>query len=318
MDMTGIGILGAGLMAERMAKTIAMMEGVKIQAVAARELDRARSFASRHAIGTAYGSYHELVSDPLVELVYIATPNTLHYEHCKLCLEHGKHVLCEKPFTIASAEAREIFAISKRLNLLAAEAMWTRFMPFSATIRDMLENGIIGRRVFLSANMGNDVWHMERLREPSLGGGALLDLGVYTLAFAAMFIDEKPEKIVAARIQHETGVDAQNTVSLSYRSGAMASLSSTMMTATEKRGAIYGEKGFLVVDNINNPTAAHLFSSDRKFQETFLPPKQISGLEYEILSAIKAVHQGKIECPEMTHEATLATLTLVEAIQESW
>ena len=318
MSRLGIGIVGAGMMAERMAATLVKMDAVEIRAIASRDGEKARGFAGTYGIPKAYGDYVRLVDDPDVQLVYIATPNSFHHEHCLLCLEHGKHVLCEKPFTMTSAQAREIFALGKKKHLLVAEAMWTRYMPFMHTMRTLLDDGVLGNLVFLEANIGNAVKHRERLREPLLGGGALLDLGVYALHFAAAFIDERPTGIMSSRVKLDTGVDAQNAVVLSYPSGVMATLSSTIMAATDKCGMIYGDEGYLLVENINNPQRAHRYSSDREFIETLTAPEQISGLEYEIQSVAQAVRDGLDECPELPHEAILDALELVEEIQAKW
>ena len=318
MTGMGVGILGAGMMSERMATTMARMENVRLRAVAVRDLWRAQAFAERHGIEKAYGSYEELMEDALVQLVYIATPNAFHFKHAMLCLNHDKHVLCEKPFTVAVAEAKEIFDTAKGRGILATEAIWTRYLPFIATIRRILKEETLGELVCLSANIGNDVSHMERLHKPSLGGGAFLDLGVYALHFADLLFEEYPKKVDAICISHPSGVDAQNTITLSYSSGKMASLFTSMMVATNKRGVVYGKKGYLEIESINNPTCARLYSPQRELQEEFHRPEQISGLEYEVEASINAIRCGLVECPEVPHAATLAVLRQMEKVRMDW
>jgi predicted dehydrogenase len=318
MEKMRVGIVGAGLMADRMAATLVQMDTVDVRAVAARDEERARQFAAKHGIAKAYGSYAQLAEDPDVQLVYIATPNSHHREHCILCLEHGKHVLCEKPFTMDAAEAREVFAAAKEKHLVVAEAMWTRYMPFMKTLRKIVDDGTIGKVLFIDAGVGHDVQHMERLSAPALGGGALLDLGVYALNFAAAFIDESPSSIAASRTKYSTGVDAQNTVVLSYPSGAMATLSTSMIVRTPGQGAVYGDKGSIIVDNIIKPRTARRYSATLELIETLTAPDWISGLEYEVLAVADAIRGGLDECPAYPHKWTLDILGQMETAQAGW
>lgn len=318
MRKIGVGIIGAGIMADRMAATLVQMEDVDVRAVAARDAGRAREFAAKHGIPAGYGSYADLVADASVELVYIATPNTFHRDHCRLCLDHGKHVLCEKPFAMDAAETREIFALGRERGLVVAEAMWTRYLPFVRMLRRRIDEGVIGRVVFVEANIGHNVAHMPRLAQPSLGGGALLDLGVYALNFAAAFIGEKPSAMNSSRIRHETGVDAQNTVLLSYPSGAMATLSSSMVVVTDQCGMIYGEKGYFLVENIINPRRARLYSAKRELLETLEPAPQISGLEHEVRAVADAIRKGLPETPELPQPAVLETMELMDGARALW
>lgn len=318
MDVVNIGILGAGLMAERMAATIIRMDGVNLYAVAARDAERAKQFAAKFGAEKHFGSYAGMVDDPRLHLVHIATPNSFHYEHMMLCLRHGKHVLCEKPFTIEPKHAAEVFATAKAAGLLATEALWTRYMPFPAELKRMLDDGLVGERLFLSANIGNDITAMRRLRDPGLGGGALLDLGVYALNFADMFMDERPAGVESSSVPFPTGVDAQNAILLSYPSGQMASLFTSMVVATDRRGIIYGKKGYLVVENINNPVSAQLFTPDRKPGRAYHRPDQISGLEYEVAAAALAIRQGATECAEMPHAVTQFIVEQMDCIKKKW
>ena len=190
--MLKVGILGAGGIACAMAKTISQMPSACCFAVASRDLEKARKFAEKWGIKKAYGSYEEMLSDPGVDLVYVATPHSHHYPHVRLCLEHGKHVLCEKAFTVNAAQARELFRIAKDKRLLLTEAMWTRYLPMRGTINEVLRSGIVGKPWLLTANLGYMISDVERLKEPSLAGGALLDVGVYPLNFAAMVFGNDP------------------------------------------------------------------------------------------------------------------------------
>ena len=176
-----LAILGAGNIANMMAEAARGTEGVTLYAVASRSLERARAFAEKWGFEKAYGSYEEMVNDANVDLVYVATPHSHHYQHMKLCLAHGKHVLCEKAFTRNAKEAREILQEAEEKKLLVTEAIWTRYMPSRKMISDLLAEGVIGKPSALSANLGYVISDKERIKEPALAGGALLDVGVYTL-----------------------------------------------------------------------------------------------------------------------------------------
>ena len=247
-----ISILGAGYIAGVMATTLQPLKDVTCYAVAARDKDRAQVFADKYGFAKAYGSYKDMLEDPDVELVYIATPHSHHYEHIKLCLNHGKHVLCEKAFTANARQAEEVLRLAESKGLLLTEAMWIRYMPMAKKIVEVVNSGIIGRATSLSANLGYPLEHSERHYKLSLCGGALLDLGVYVLNFASMIFGNEIESMAANCVKYRTGVDAQETIMLAYRDGRMATLYSTMLAQTDRRGLISGTNGYIEIDNINN------------------------------------------------------------------
>ncbi|MBR2329074.1 MAG: Gfo/Idh/MocA family oxidoreductase, partial [Clostridia bacterium] len=181
-----VAILGAGRIAHIAANTLSALPEFQLWAIAARELSRARSFAREHGFQRAYGSYEEMLRDPEVELVYIATPHSHHYEHIMLCLEAGKHVLCEKSFTMNASQARKAADFARERGLYLAEAMWTRYMPSRAMIDQVISSGIIGKVHMMTANLCYPNVTHDRIARPELAGGALLDLGVYGLNFALM------------------------------------------------------------------------------------------------------------------------------------
>ena len=178
------GILGPGHIATKMAETITQMDGINCYAVASRNVDRAKEFAAKWGFCKAYGSYKEMLMDSEVELVYVATPHSHHYECAKLCLEHGKHVLVEKAFTLSEAQAADLIRIAREKNLLLAEAIWTRYMPSRSMLEKLLADGTIGEVTSVTANLGYLVAGKERLQQPELGGGALLDKSCPALATA--------------------------------------------------------------------------------------------------------------------------------------
>ena len=313
-----IGILGAGHIAGKVSGTLKQMKEVRCHAVAARDLWRAQAFAGEHGFEKAYGSYEELCCDPDVELVYVATPHNCHYPHVRLALEHGKNVICEKSFMLNAREAEDVIALAREKGLLLAEAIWTRYMPFSKTIREVIDSGVIGRARMLSANLGYPVDWKERLIKPELGGGALLDLGVYCLNFALMCFDGEIADVKSACVKNELGVDMQETIALYFKDGRVANLHATAWCATDRQGVIGGDKGFLVVDNINNPTSATAWDRYGHQLGHWEAPARISGFEYEFLSCRRAIETGRCEPEEMPHKETLRVMRLMDSLRGVW
>ncbi len=311
-----IGILGAGGIAHKMAETVGGMEEAEVYAVASRSLEKAEDFAKQYQIPKAYGSYREMAADPSVDLVYVATPHSHHYEHVKLCLEHGRHVLCEKAFMINSSQAKEAVRMAREKKLLLAEAIWTRYMPSRTIIREAVESGIIGGVTSLTANLGYVIKHKERLAKSELGGGALLDLGVYPINFALMVFGEDYRDVSAQAVLSDQGVDLQNSITLGWADGRMAVLHSNMQALTDRRGIIHGDKGYLVVENINNCEALSAYDLDRKLLRRYGIPKQISGYEYEVEACRRAIENGAVECEEMPLAHSVAVMELLDRIRE--
>ena len=202
-----LAILGPGGIARSMATAAKGLPEVELYAVGSRTYEKAKAFAEEWGFEKAYGSYEEMLSDPQVELVYVATPHSHHYQYAKMCLEHGKHVLVEKAFTVNAVQAEELIRMSEEKGLLLAEAIWTRYMPSRKMIDDLVESGVIGKVTSLTANLGYVLPHVERLQEPSLAGGALLDLGVYPINFALMVFHGQVEKVTSTAVMSPKGID---------------------------------------------------------------------------------------------------------------
>lgn len=311
-----IGILGAGSIAHSMAKTVSRMEGTELYAVASRSIGKAEDFAKQYQIPKAYGSYQEMAEDPAVDLVYVATPHSHHYAHVKLCLEHGRNVLCEKAFMVNSSQAREVVRLAREKRLLLAEAIWTRYMPSRALIREAVDSGIIGEVTSLTANLGYVVKHKERLIRSDLGGGALLDLGVYPVNFALMVFGDDYEEVSADAVLSGEGVDLQNSITLKWKDGKFAVLHSNMQALTDRRGVIYGDKGYIVVENINNCESVCAHDLERKLIRKYEIPEQITGYEYEVEACRRAIKAGEVECKEMPHADSVAVMALLDKVRK--
>ena len=315
---TRIGIIGCGWIAEKMAITLQGMEKVEAYAIASRDLNKAETFAQKWNFTRAYGSYEEMLDDELVDLVYIATPHSHHYAHTRLSLLKGKPVLCEKAFTANAKEAEELLQLAKEKNLFLTEAIWTRYMPLSQTICGLVDNGAIGRPQLLTANLCYPNYHKERMHKPELAGGALLDLGVYTLNFAAMVFGTDIIRTTSACIKTDTGVDAQNSITLEYADGKLAILCSSQMAKSDRQGIISGDKGFIIVDNINNPQKVSVYDSDYQLTAVYNCPPQITGYEYQVYASIEALENGWLESPFMPHQETLRIMRQMDELRKEW
>ncbi len=314
-----VGILSAGNIAGTMARTInGMDDSVELYAVGARDLDRAQEFAKTWGCKKAYGSYEELVSDPEIDLIYVATPHSHHFEHTKLCIEHGKAALVEKAFTANAAQAKEVLEMAEKANVLVTEAIWTRYMPSRKLINDLIESGIIGEVTSLQANLGYSLAHVNRMVRPELAGGALLDLGVYPINFASMAFGDRVKSVHASCIKIESGVDAQDSIMMEFEDGRAAFIYATMLAISDREGVINGTKGYIEVQNINNPEEIRVFNSERELIKTVAIPEQVTGYEYEVLACQRALREGKIECEEMPHSETIRVMELMDGIREAF
>lgn len=318
MKKLKMAILGAGGIASTMAGTISRMEQVECYAVGSRSLEKAQAFAQKFGFQKAYGSYEELVRDEEVELVYIATPHSEHYENARLCIRHKKPVLCEKAFTANAKQAKELLDYAKKEKVFITEAMWVRYLPMLQTIRAELADGVIGTPAMLTANLGYLISEVPRLQRPDLAGGALLDVGVYPINFARMIFGDRIVKISSACTYTDSGVDEQDSITLIYEDGKVAQLAASMLGLSDRRGTIYGTKGFMVIENINNFESLTVYDTGYRPVKTIERPEQISGYEYEVEACIRALSEGKLECEEMPHEETLRVMELMDGLREEW
>ncbi len=312
-----VGIMGAGKIAGVMANTLKETKGVTCYAIGSRSIENANKFASQYGIKKAYGSYEELVNDPKVDLIYVATPHSEHYKNVMLCLSAHKHVICEKTFMLNENEARKIFKFAEEQKCLVTEAIWTRYMPMRTKLNEILASNVIGEPTLLTANLGYNIAFKERIQQPSLGGGALLDLGVYVLNFASMVFGNDVADIASICTFNNLGMDMQDSITLRYGDGKMAVLNATALSISDRNGIIYGSKGFIVVENINNPEAIAVYNNEYKKIAYYKRPSQKTGYEYEILACVKGISEGWLECPEMPHSETLKIMNMMDFIRHS-
>ena len=227
-------------------------------------------------------------------------------------------MLCEKAFTVNEKQAAEVFAMAREKGLLLTEAIWTRYIPMRKRLEDVLNSGIIGKPYMLTANLGYVVSWKERIVSPHLAGGALLDLGVYTLNFASMVFGNDVAAISGTAVKNDAGVDMQNSITLTYKDGRMAVLNSSAMGLGDRRGLICGDKGYIEVQNINNCEEIRVFDLKRSLVAAYDRPEQISGYEYEVEACVYAIQRGETQCPQMPHEESLCMMRWMDELRRQW
>ena len=313
-----IGVLGTGGIVRGVTPTLARMKEAECYAIASRTLERAQEAAKEYGYEKAYGSYEELVADPEVELVYIATPHSRHFEDMKLCIQHKKPVLCEKAFTMNSRQAKEIKELAAKEGVYVAEAIWTRYMPSRKLIQDILDSGIIGTVSTLTANLSYTISQNYRITAPELAGGALLDVGVYGLNFAIMHFGTEIERIESSVQFTESGVDGRESITIFYKDGKMAVLTHGIYARSDRKGIFYGDKGYMVVENINNPQSISVFDQEDCLVKRIDVPEQISGYEYEFIESIEQIKKGAIESSSMPLEDSIFVMEAADSIRKQW
>ena len=311
-------ILCCGRIAETMASTVEKMEEAELYAVAARDLNRARAFAEKHGFQKYYGSYEELAADEGSDLIYIASPHSHHEELVRLCLEHGRNVLCEKPLTVNRAKAEGLFQLAKSRGLFLMEAMWTRFLPSIHKMRELLDGGAIGEPVSLVVSFGGNVQGDPRLNSPELAGGALLDTGVYLLTMAELVFGTNPEEIVSSVVKTPLGVDGLSTVVMKFPGGKQATLVDSIVCPLDNRAIIYGGEGYLELENFYGCQKISVFSQKRELVKCYDIPFDFTGYEYEVRAAFQALERGETECPGMPAANTLRILEWTDRLRSEW
>lgn len=314
-----VAILGAGMIAERMSAALrGLGDEVEMYAVASRDLKKAQNFADNWGYQKAYGSYEEMLQDDEVDLVYVATPHSHHFEHAKMCIEAGKSVLCEKAFTANAEQARELLAFAEEKKVFLTEAIWTRYMPVRQIIDDVIASGIVGKANYLKADLSYNIVHRERIRKPELAGGALLDIGIYPMNFASMVFGDDIEEISGTCVKLDTGVDGQETITIRYKDGKVANLSSTVLALGDRKGVIFCENGYIEVKNINCPTLVSVYDKNYELIREIEPPKMINGYEYEVMACKRAIAAGELECYEMPHAETIKMMEWMDKLRKDW
>ena len=311
------GILGSGWIAGQFATDL-NANGLTIAAVGSRTQESADAFAATYGISTAHGSYEALVADPDVDAIYVSTPHPFHYENAKLALNAGKNVLIEKPFTLNAKEAREVVELAAEKKVVVLEAMWTRWLPHMVRIREILAAGTLGdvRTVIADHDqlLPDDPKH--RINNPALGGGALLDLGIYPISFA-WDVFGKPATIVAISSPvASTGVDRQTAILLGYEGGQQAVLHTALDTLGPNTASIIGTKGRIEIESVwYTPTPFTVFDSAGEVIERFDQPVASRGMQYQAWALEQIVAAGLLEGEELPPSETVAIMETLDEIR---
>jgi predicted dehydrogenase len=309
------GILGTGGIAMVFVSDLQLTGSSVVGAVGSRSQGSADRFADEFGIERRHSSYESLVADPAVDVVYVATPHPMHRDNAILALNAGKPVLVEKPFAMNATEATEIVTAARQRGLFAMEAMWTRFLPHVAVIRDWLEQGALGEIVTVTADHGQ--WFAEdpgfRLFAPQLGGGALLDLGVYPVSFASMILGT-PDRIVSISEPAFTGVDAQTSMLFGYEGGAQAVLTCTLRAKSPTRASIIGTDAMIELDgDFYAPTAVTLVP--RQGEPTrVVPTHEGRGLRHQADEVARRLAAGALESPLMPLDETISIMDTMDRV----
>ena len=309
------GILGTGGIAASFVTDLRLTDSGVAAAVGSRSQGSADRFADKFGIATRHASYESLAADPDVDVIYVATPHPMHRDNAILALGAGKHVLVEKPFTMTAAEAREVVGAARKHGLFAMEAMWTRFLPHMAVIRDWLARGDLGDLVTLTADHGQ--WFAEdagfRLFAPELGGGALLDLGVYPVSFASMVLGP-PSRIVSMSDPAFTGVDAQTSMLFGYDSGAQALLTCTLRAKSPTRAAIVGTNARIEVEGDFYAPAAVTLIPRNGDPERVEPRHEGRGLRHQADEVARRLAAREAESPLMPLDETISIMETMDTV----
>ena len=310
------GFLGASGIADTMARDFALAH-IEIGAVAARDLSRAQAFADVHKIAKAYGSYDELVNDPDIDIIYVSTLNHVHKEHALLAINAGKHVLVEKPFAMNAQEAQEIADAAQAKGVMAMEAMWTRFLPSHLELQNVIESGVLGSIRLLYASHNQLLTHVERLQDPAVGGGAMLDLGIYPLSFAYRILGA-PKAVHANGVNTSRGVDEWVAFSMEFDSGAGALLTTCMSAAGETNAEIVGTKARVVLDGpFYNNTTWRVIDPDGQVLNAYEPDLVGRGMQYQALHFMDCLEAGLTESTLLSLAESVKIMGSMDAIRSA-
>jgi predicted dehydrogenase len=311
------GILGPGWIARKFAAGLKVVDDAELFAVGSRNIDNAEKFAREFNAQKAYGSYDELVKDPDVDVIYVATPHVLHYEHTLLCLDNGKHVLCEKPFGMNGKQVRMMISKAKEKNLFLMEAMWSRFLPNVIKAKEIIDSGEIGNVKLLTANFSikSDFPLEHRHFNKDLGGGALLDIGIYNV-FLSLFLLGKPKSFKAAASMGSTDVDFSIGILFKYDDEALSVLYSSFIAAADVVAEVHGETGKIVFDNFwFRPVNIKIVRSNGDVIPVPLQFKG-NGYNYEAEEVVKCIKEGKTQSELMSWDNSLELIDMLDSIRK--
>ena len=314
-----IGILGPGKIVDRVSHDFKNISGGTITAIASRSYDRAREACQKYGVQTAYGDYESMARSKEVDLVYIATPHNFHCEQAVMLMEAGKHILCEKPMAINKRQTETMVACAKKNGVFLMEAMWTRFFPASEKIRKLISDGAIGQVTHVYADFASVIGYEpeSRLFNPSLAGGALLDIGIYPVMAATMVLGYDPIEVQGVCHYAPSGVDMRSAIQLKYQSGATAQLISAMDALGESREIIYGTEGRINIPHFWHPTEFTL-SRLKGDPVAYRFPDETEGHHHQFTHACDCIQKGICDSPVMSWDESIAVSKLFTDLRMKW
>jgi predicted dehydrogenase len=312
------GIMGPGRIAHKFAQSLKCSEAAEMTAVGSRSIERAEKFAKEYGVSRSYGSYADLAADTDVDIIYVATPHPAHFECTMLCLKAGKAVLCEKPFTLNASETKVLIKTARASKLFLMEAMWMRYLPAIVKVRELLTQGAIGETRMVKADFGNRIpWEPSgRLLNPELGGGALLDVGIYPVSFASMVLGASPTKLTGVAYLGETGVDEQFSAVLGYEAGKIATLSGAVRTSLINEARIIGTDGYIRVPDFWRASTLELYQNGK--MEKFELPFRATGYIHEAEEAMYCLREGLTESSVMPLDESLKIMKILDTLRKQW
>ncbi|MDC0602630.1 Gfo/Idh/MocA family oxidoreductase [Aliiglaciecola sp.] len=311
------GIIGPGGIAHQFANALAGLNQGRLYAVASRNLQRAQDFACLYDAPISYGDYDRLVDDANIDVVYIATPHSHHFHYAKLCLQVGKHVLMEKPLTVNAKQTQLLVELADKHQVVFQEALWSRYMPCFDDVKSWIKAGKIGDIQYITSQIGFAFSHLRdhRLTRPDLAGGALLDLGVYSVSISQFLLDEHPEKIHAMGVINDDKVDQNTSVNMIYPSGVISQFTCTIGAQCSNVMTIHGKNGYILLPHCFwNGEQAQIFR-DGQLVETHDFPHQTNGFEYQIQSTMESIKTARPYDPRMSHNDSINVMQTLDFIR---
>ncbi|MCP4262322.1 MAG: Gfo/Idh/MocA family oxidoreductase [Planctomycetes bacterium] len=314
------GIIGTGFIAHQFARGLAVLEDARLAAVASRTKESAEKFAEEFGVTHRHVGVEELAGNENVDVVYVATPNTKHKGNTLRCLNGGKAVLCEKPFCINALEAAEMVECAREKGLFLMEAMWNHYFPAMVKVREIINDGAIGevRQVHSNFSFRGEWDPNGLLLNPELGGGSLLDVGVYNIALVQMVYQREPTRISGMAHLGETGVDEQSSVTFGYDNGALAVLTSAIRTETRQEAAIYGTDGYILLPHAFWKPERIIVKTSQEEEREYKFDLVGNGYNYEAAEVMRCLRNGCLESPILPLDTSVAIMRTMDTIREQW
>lgn len=314
------GIIGTGNIASKFATALQGMEDTILMGVASRNLEKAEKFATEFGAYKAYGSYEELAKNSDIDVIYIGTPHTEHIKNAALMIKSKKAVLCEKPFTLNEKDSKYLIELAKENQVFLMEAMWTKFLPVTSRIKTWLKEGKIGtvKKIQIGFGFYNEFNEAHRYFDFNLGGGALLDVGIYPIAYAIDLMDSLPEKICSMVSKLENGIDEQNCILFQFPGQAIAMLSSAITVEVGKDAIIIGDNGRIRVPNFWMADKAYVYDNSGKLIETYKETERINGYEFEAYEVNQCIREGFLESQRLPLKDTLDIMKIMDDLRKEW